>query len=139
MPEEQAPTPGAPFIPADADAPPVPPSPWRVFDSRPFFRLWIAQVVSSLGDWIGLIAILAIAARVSNNSGAAVSLVMVTRVVPGFFLGTVGGVVIDRFDRRTVMVLCDVGVLLSAGNAVGGYVVTERMLEMFKASGGKRK
>ena len=28
-----------------------------------------------------------------------------------------------------------VGVLLAAGNAVGGYVVTERMLEMFKSSG----
>jgi NAD(P) transhydrogenase subunit alpha len=27
------------------------------------------------------------------------------------------------------------GVLLGAGNAVGGYVVTERMLEMFKSSG----
>ena len=66
MPEEQAPNPGAPFIPADADTPPVPPSPWRVFDSKPFFRLWIAQVVSSLGDWIGLIAILAIAARLEQ-------------------------------------------------------------------------
>ncbi|HTV50026.1 MAG TPA: NAD(P) transhydrogenase subunit alpha [Steroidobacteraceae bacterium] len=34
-----------------------------------------------------------------------------------------------------------VGVLLAAGNAVGGYVVTERMLEMFKSSGraGARK
>ena len=29
------------------------------------------------------------------------------------------------------------GVLLAAGNAVGGYVVTERMLEMFKASGAR--
>jgi NAD(P) transhydrogenase subunit alpha len=28
-----------------------------------------------------------------------------------------------------------VGVVLAAGNAVGGYVVTERMLEMFKVSG----
>lgn len=27
-----------------------------------------------------------------------------------------------------------IGVLLAAGNAVGGYVVTERMLEMFKSS-----
>ena len=26
------------------------------------------------------------------------------------------------------------GVMLGAGNAVGGYVVTERMLEMFKSS-----
>jgi NAD(P) transhydrogenase subunit alpha len=31
------------------------------------------------------------------------------------------------------------GVLLSAGNAAGGYVVTERMLEMFKSSGRKPK
>ncbi len=30
------------------------------------------------------------------------------------------------------------GVLLGAGNAVGGYVVTERMLEMFKTSGEKK-
>ncbi|HLG52938.1 MAG TPA: NAD(P) transhydrogenase subunit alpha [Steroidobacteraceae bacterium] len=32
-----------------------------------------------------------------------------------------------------------VGVVLGAGNAVGGYVVTERMLEMFKASGDRNK
>ena len=32
-----------------------------------------------------------------------------------------------------------VGVLLAAGNAAGGYVVTERMLEMFKSSGQKKK
>ena len=31
-----------------------------------------------------------------------------------------------------------VGVALAAGNAVGGYVVTERMLEMFKSSGESR-
>jgi len=30
-----------------------------------------------------------------------------------------------------------IGVLLGAGNAVGGYVVTERMLEMFKSSGAR--
>ena len=109
MPEEQVAGPNAPFIPPHADAPPIPPAPWRVFGTQSFFRLWLAQVVSSLGDWIGLIAILAIAARVSDNSGAAVSLVMVARVVPGFFLGTVGGVIIDRFDRRKVMVVCDIG------------------------------
>jgi H+-translocating NAD(P) transhydrogenase subunit alpha len=31
------------------------------------------------------------------------------------------------------------GVLLGAGNAAGGYVVTERMLEMFKPSDKKKK
>jgi len=32
-----------------------------------------------------------------------------------------------------------IGVVLAAGNAVGGYVVTERMLEMFKSSGSQNK
>ena len=32
-----------------------------------------------------------------------------------------------------------IAVLLAAGNAVGGYVVTERMLEMFKPSDAKEK
>ena len=135
MPEEQPHSPGAPFIPAGADESPVPPSPWRVFDSKPFLRLWIAQVVSSLGDWIGLIAILAIAARVSNNSGAAVSLVMTTRVVPGFFLATVGGVIVDRFDRRKVMVLCDIGrasllLLLPFVENLGGLLLVSLGLEI---------
>ena len=31
------------------------------------------------------------------------------------------------------------GVFMAAGNAAGGYVVTERMLEMFKSSSGKPK
>jgi NAD(P) transhydrogenase subunit alpha len=31
-----------------------------------------------------------------------------------------------------------IGVALAAGNAVGGFVVTERMLEMFKSDRGRR-
>ncbi len=31
-----------------------------------------------------------------------------------------------------------IGVMLGAGNAAGGYVVTERMLEMFKSSKDKK-
>jgi dTMP kinase len=125
----------APFIPSDASEPPIPDAPWRVFGSKTFFRLWTAQVVSSLGDWIGLIAILAIANRVSNNSGAAVSLVMTTRVLPGFLLGTVGGVIIDRFDRRKVMVLCDIGragllVALLFVDNLGGLLLISLGLEI---------
>src|SRR5215510_12402795 len=135
MPDEEPPQREAPFIPSDSSEPPIPDAPWRVFGSRSFFRLWLAQVISSLGDWIGLIAILAIAARVSNNSGAAVSLVMTTRVLPGFLLGTVGGVIIDRFDRRKVMVLCDIGrasllVLLPFVENILGLVLVSLGLEL---------
>ncbi len=37
-------------------------------------------------------------------------------------------------DNTTEQVIGFIAVLLGAGNAVGGYVVTERMLEMFKPS-----
>ena len=69
----------------------------------------MAQVVSSLGDWIGLVAVVALAARVSEGNEAAIGLVMAARMVPGFFLAPVGGVLVDRWDRRRTMVTCDVG------------------------------
>jgi len=99
----------APFVPGEAASGHLPPSPRRVFGSSAYFRLWMAQVVSSLGDWIGLVAVVALAARVSHGSEAAVGLVMSARMVPGFFLAPVGGVLVDRWDRRRTMVACDLG------------------------------
>jgi H+-translocating NAD(P) transhydrogenase subunit alpha len=42
-------------------------------------------------------------------------------------------------DSTPMRVIGFLGVLLAAGNAVGGYVVTERMLQMFVAAGSRRK
>src|SRR5205823_2197042 len=82
----------------------------RLFGSPQFFRLWLSQVASSLGDWIGLIAITALAARIGGSgAGAAVGLVLSARLIPGFFLGSVAGVISDRWDRRRLMVTCDIG------------------------------
>lgn len=80
----------------------------RFFYSKGFRRLWTAQVISSLGDWIGFLAIISIASRISGEQGGqAVSLVLVVRIVPGLFLGPLMGVVVDRIDRRVVMATCD--------------------------------
>ncbi|NHA15711.1 NAD(P) transhydrogenase subunit alpha [Thioalkalivibrio sp. XN279] len=43
-------------------------------------------------------------------------------------------VALGKADSTLGMLIGFFGVVLAAGNAVGGYVVTERMLEMFKAS-----
>ena len=43
-------------------------------------------------------------------------------------------VVLGHADTTLEKVIGFVGVVLGAGNAAGGYVVTERMLEMFKSS-----
>ncbi len=70
----------------------------------------MAQVVSATGDWLGLLAISILAIRVgSGNEGAALSLVLAARIVPGFFFGPVAGVLVDRWDRKRTMVTCDVG------------------------------
>jgi len=100
---------GAASAPAP-DAPSTDASTIRLFNSPAFFRLWTAQVVSSLGDWLGFVAITAIAARIGGSSPeAAISLVLSARLVPGFFLGPIAGVLVDRWDRRRVMVACDIG------------------------------
>ena len=102
----------APFIPSAGEETPVPTESFRLFGSKPFLRLWLAQVFSSLGDWVGFVAILGITKNLTHgNTGyaLAISLVMVARMLPGFFLATLGGVIVDRFDRRRVMMLCDLG------------------------------
>ncbi len=48
-------------------------------------------------------------------------------------------VALGRADTVLEQVIGFIGVALGAGNAVGGYVVTERMLQMFKSSGQKNK
>jgi NAD(P) transhydrogenase subunit alpha len=47
------------------------------------------------------------------------------------------GAMVALFNAQGALelVIGTIGVALAAGNAVGGYVVTERMLEMFKSSG----
>ena len=82
----------------------------RLFGSREFFRLWLAQVVASLGDWVGFFAIALLAGQLAQGSQAgAIGLVMTARILPGFFLAPLGGVLVDRFDRRRVMVVCNLG------------------------------
>ena len=43
-------------------------------------------------------------------------------------------VALGQAETTTELVVGFIAVVLAAGNAVGGYVVTERMLDMFKSS-----
>lgn len=109
----------------------------RVFGSHDFFRLWLTQVVSATGDWLGFLAIAALATRIGAGSAeAAVGVVMAARIVPGFFLGPASGVIADRFDRKKVMVTCDVGraavlACLPFVDQVWGLVLASLVLEVF--------
>ncbi len=77
-----------------------------------FRRLWAAIGISSLGDWLGLLATTALAAYLTKDTsdlaqGAAVSGVLLTRLLPDLILGPVAGALVDRFDRRKVAITGD--------------------------------
>ena len=108
----------------------------RLFGSAAFFRLWLTQVVSATGDWLGFLAIAALAARISDRPEAAIGLVMSARIAPGFFIGPAAGVFADRFDRKRLMVACDVGRALVLASlpfvdSVIGLIIASLVLEVF--------
>jgi dTMP kinase len=75
---------------------------------RNFRRLWAGMLVSSLGDWVGLFALLSVTNRLSPGNTLAVAGLMISRVLPAFLVGPLAGVVLDRIDRRKAMIASDI-------------------------------
>jgi dTMP kinase len=92
-----------------------------VLSIKPFRRLWIALSLSSLGDWLSIFALLALASYLTQKHSAgqsitaaaaaqttAVGLVWVATLLPALLLGPVAGAIADRLDRRRTMIVGDV-------------------------------
>jgi len=77
-----------------------------VRDNAPFRRLWLAQIVSELGDWFYWVALCDLLLRLTG-SAQFVGLAVVVQVLPTFFLGPTAGAVNDRLSRRRVMIAAD--------------------------------
>jgi dTMP kinase len=77
---------------------------------RPFRRLWYTTALSSLGDWLGLLATTALATTLAGSyrgQNYALGVVLLIRLLPSVVLGPVAGLFADRFDRRLTMVSSD--------------------------------
>ena len=83
-----------------------------LFKNRNFLLLWLAQVMSSLGDWALLIAI-PVTVYDGTNDPAKLGLSFVAETVPALILGAIAGVLVDRWNRRLVMIASDLGRMLS--------------------------
>jgi dTMP kinase len=77
-----------------------------------FRRLWIGLGLSSLGDWLGLLALTAMASSLADNDYAdqnfAIAGVLFLRVLPALVLGPLAGYIADRLDRRWTLIVGDI-------------------------------
>ncbi len=72
-----------------------------------FRRLWLAQVVSDVGDNLTLITLLFLVQRLTGSTVALAGLA-IALAVPSLVFGVISGVFVDRWDRRIVMIVSDV-------------------------------
>ncbi len=79
----------------------------RILRSRRYRPLWFGQVVSNLGDTFHYIALVVLLFRLTG-SGAALATLALAQIGVTLAAGPFAGVIIDRFDRRFVMIAADV-------------------------------
>jgi MFS family permease len=99
-------------MPHTRTAPARPASLWH---NRDFLLLWSGQIVSTIGSQVSLIAfpwlILAV-----TGSPAQAGLIAAIRTLPYLLFGLPAGALIDRWNRKRVMILCDTGRALALGS-----------------------
>jgi predicted MFS family arabinose efflux permease len=74
--------------------------------NRNYRYAWTGQVVSEIGDHFNNIAVFSLVMQ-TTGSGLIVSGVMLARAVPAILAGPVAGVLLDRVDRREIMIVSD--------------------------------
>jgi len=88
-------------------------SPFAVFRNPSFARMWLAQLLSTIGDSFTMIAA-GILIYQKTGSALSVGLMLIVTSVPTLINGMIAGVFVDRFDRKKIMIISDVsrGILI---------------------------
>ena len=101
--------------------------------NRNYRYTWLGQIVSEVGDHFNNIAVFSLALE-HTQSGLVVSGVMLSRAIPAVLAGPVAGVLLDRLDRKRVMITSDlVRCLLALGFILSIRATTNWMLYAFSA------
>ncbi len=93
----------------------------------PDFRFLLSGLaVSQVGDWLYNLSLVVLVYD-RTHSAVWAGVTTAARVVPVVVLGPVGGVLADRFDRRRIMIICDLArvalMLLLAAVAAAGLPI----------------
>ncbi|MBE0476609.1 MAG: MFS transporter [Coriobacteriia bacterium] len=104
---DPAPHGGATTLPA-SPPPKVGGGGYRAVLGNPRFRrLWVSQFVSGIGDWLVIGFLMPLVTTLSGGSAFAVAGILIAKIIPALVFGSVIGVFVDRFDRRRLMIACD--------------------------------
>jgi MFS family permease len=103
---------------SDTSAVPPRSSLYQVLRNRNFNRLFFAGVASTAGGTIGSLALIWIAYN-STHSALVVAYVAIAELLAVVVMSLPGGVWVDRYNRRTLMILSDV----SRAAAMGGLAL----------------
>jgi MFS family permease len=88
--------------------------------NRSFRRLWFGQVISELGNWFNFIAGLGLVRALSHGDPEVTTIMLLARLVPFTVFAPLAGAFVDRWSRRTVMIVAD---LARVGVALGFLLV----------------
>jgi len=92
--------------------------------NRDLRNLFLAEIVSYMGDWFATVAFLGVV-QDASDSKVLVTLVLVCQSFPTFLLGPLAGSAADRFDRRKIVIVVSIGQSIAA---LGLVVVTSSTL-----------
>lgn len=86
----------------------------RVLGNGALSRLLFGEFVSSIGDWLYLVALLVLVWDATGGDTLALGLIGAARILPYVLLSIPAGIVADRFDRRKILLFTDIvrGVLM---------------------------
>ena len=97
-----------------------------VLRNRPLSRLLFGEFISSIGDWLYLVALLVVIWDVTNDP-LVLGIVGAARILPYILLSIPAGIVADRLDRRLILLTTDIIrgliMLLIAGVVMAGLPV----------------
>jgi len=89
--------------------------------NRNYRYTWMGQVVSEIGDNFNNIAVFALAMALTH-SGLVIMGIMLSRAMPAVTIGPLAGVLLDRFDRKRIMIASD----LTRAFVALGFIVALR-------------
>ncbi len=77
--------------------------------NKAFRRIWLAQIVSELGDWFNLVALLLLLKKYTPHAqeAHAAALLLIVEAIPAILWSPLAGIVADRFNRKQLMIAAD--------------------------------